>query len=154
MSRRENPAAWLARASRRGTVRVAAALTDLASRSPATPAPEHHTLAGAYACDALSAAEAATFERHLTTCQVCREEIEEFAETAAVLGACAALPPPPRLRTAVGIRIEGTAQLPRVRLLRRWRRLHWSATGHSEATQTPARRGEKPDRGCDAGLAQ
>ncbi|MEU5553565.1 anti-sigma factor [Micromonospora sp. NPDC047793] len=44
-----------------------------------------HTLAGAYALDAVDEVERAGFERHLTACDTCRLEVAELRETAARL---------------------------------------------------------------------
>ena len=53
-------------------------------------------LAGAYALDALDAAERGRFERHLASCRTCPGEVRGYAATAAVLGLAAAATPPPR----------------------------------------------------------
>jgi anti-sigma-K factor RskA len=58
-------------------------------------------LSGAYALDALDAAERARFERHLATCRTCPDEVRGFAETATVLGLAAAVTPPPALKGRV-----------------------------------------------------
>ncbi len=60
-----------------------------------------HVLAGAYALDALDAAERARFERHLTTCRTCPDEVRGFAATATELGLAAAVTPPPALKGRV-----------------------------------------------------
>jgi anti-sigma-K factor RskA len=60
-----------------------------------------HALAGAYALDALDAAERARFERHLASCRSCPGEVRGFAATAAVLGQAAAVTPPPALKGRV-----------------------------------------------------
>ncbi|MEU8298733.1 anti-sigma factor [Micromonospora sp. NPDC048909] len=44
-----------------------------------------HTLAGAYALDAVDDLERAAFERHLAGCGTCRQEVAELRETAARL---------------------------------------------------------------------
>ena len=41
-----------------------------------------HALSGAYALDALSPEEAASFELHLQGCDTCRAEVREFREVA------------------------------------------------------------------------
>lgn len=71
-----------------------------------------HTLSGAYALDALSPEDAATFERHLEGCDTCRAEVREFREVAARLGARAAEPPPPALRERVLTLADRTRQDP------------------------------------------
>jgi hypothetical protein len=68
-------------------------------RIPLRRAP--HALAGAYALDALDAAERARFERHLATCRTCPDEVRGFAATATVLGVAAAVTPPPALKGRV-----------------------------------------------------
>ena len=60
-----------------------------------------HVLSGAYALDALDAAERARFERHLATCRTCPDEVRGFAATATVLGLAAAVTPPPALKGRV-----------------------------------------------------
>jgi anti-sigma-K factor RskA len=60
-----------------------------------TSRPELHTLAGAYALDALTGTDRARFERHLARCEHCALEISEFREAAARLAAAAAAEPPP-----------------------------------------------------------
>ena len=57
-----------------------------------------HTLVGAYVMDAVPADDRASFERHLLTCEQCREEVRGLRETAARLAAAAAVPPRPELR--------------------------------------------------------
>jgi anti-sigma-K factor RskA len=60
-----------------------------------------HTLAGAYAMDALSDAERVRFERHLAGCDACRPEVRGLREATAALGAAAAVRPPDALRDRV-----------------------------------------------------
>jgi anti-sigma factor RsiW len=55
---------------------------------------DEHTLAGAYAMDAISAADRDRFERHLAGCQECTEEIASLREATARLGAATAVTPP------------------------------------------------------------
>jgi anti-sigma-K factor RskA len=77
-----------------------------------------HTLAGAYALDALSEIERVGFARHVATCAACATEVAELTETAARLGAVTAMTPPPGLRSAVLADISRTRQVstnPRVR---------------------------------------
>jgi anti-sigma-K factor RskA len=73
---------------------------------------EPHTLAGAYALDALSAADMARFERHLARCQACAAEISGLRETAARLAAAAAAEPPAGLVERVLATAARTRQLP------------------------------------------
>lgn len=71
-----------------------------------------HTLAGAYALDALTDEEREEFERHLDTCAPCREEVSEFAATAALLGAAGEETPPPSLRERTLVEVDRVRQLP------------------------------------------
>ncbi len=57
-----------------------------------------HALSGAYATDALDAAEAAAFEEHLAGCADCRTEVAELRETLTHLAAAAETAPPAGLR--------------------------------------------------------
>jgi anti-sigma-K factor RskA len=75
-----------------------------------TEAFEIHTLAGAYALDALTELERAGFARHVAVCPACATEVAELTETAARLGAVTALTPPPGLRTRVLAEIAKTRQ--------------------------------------------
>ncbi|MGW5849685.1 anti-sigma factor [Streptomyces sp. NPDC055254] len=68
-----------------------------------------HEATAAYVLDALPAAERAAFEAHLETCPGCAREVRDFVATAAVLGAAAAVDPPPELRDAVLRRIRTAA---------------------------------------------
>jgi hypothetical protein len=71
-----------------------------------------HTLAGAYALDALTRADRAAFERHLGACEDCRQEAASLRAAAARLGQAAAAPPPAWLRQQVLARAAQTRQLP------------------------------------------
>jgi anti-sigma-K factor RskA len=71
-----------------------------------------HTLAGAYALDALSADEAAYFEQHLAVCDGCAQEVAELQGTVASLGSSAAEPPPADLRDRVLAAARSQPQLP------------------------------------------
>ena len=54
--------------------------------------PESHTLAGAYALDAIDGPDRARFERHLARCPACAAELRELREaTARLAGAAAGL---------------------------------------------------------------
>jgi hypothetical protein len=57
-----------------------------------------HALVGAYVMDAVTEAERASFERHLLTCEQCREDVRGLREAAARLAEAAAVPPRPELR--------------------------------------------------------
>lgn len=59
---------------------------------------EPHTLAGAYAMDALDAKDRARFGRHLARCEACAREVSELRETTARLAVASAVPPPPGMR--------------------------------------------------------
>jgi anti-sigma factor RsiW len=63
--------------------------------------PHIHTLAGAFAMDALPAAERARFERHLARCPECAREVAGLRETTARLAAASALAPPAALKQRV-----------------------------------------------------
>lgn len=69
-----------------------------------------HTLAGAYAMDALEAADAKRFERHLAGCDACAQEVTELRETASRLGAATAVPAPPGMKAAVLAAAARTSQ--------------------------------------------
>lgn len=71
-----------------------------------------HTLAGAYALDALEEGERERFERHLTHCRSCSEEVRGLAATATNLALAAAEPPPADLRSRVLAAATVTRQLP------------------------------------------
>jgi anti-sigma-K factor RskA len=73
---------------------------------------DRHTLAGAYALDALDEGERRLFEAHLETCSECRAEVAELTATAAYLGVASAIPPPAALRDQVLAEIAHTRQLP------------------------------------------
>jgi anti-sigma factor RsiW len=94
---------------------------------------EIHTLAGAYALDALTEIERAAFSRHIAECAACDLEVAELRETASRIGGVAWELPPPRLRDAVMAEVARTRQVGRragpeprsdVAVLR-WRR--WTA---------------------------
>ena len=61
-----------------------------------------HELTAAYALDALDPEEAEAYERHLSQCEECREQLAELNETAAALAFGTAAPAPPaRLRGSI-----------------------------------------------------
>ena len=72
---------------------------------------EIHTLAGAYALDALTEIERAGFARHVAECQACATEVAELTETASRLSAPAWETPPPRMRDAVLAEVAQTRQV-------------------------------------------
>jgi anti-sigma-K factor RskA len=73
-----------------------------------------HTLAGAYALDALSEPDRVRFERHLQECDACRLEARGLRDAASRLSAAAAVAPPPRLRDRVLAAAALTRQQPPV----------------------------------------
>ncbi len=94
-----------------------------------TETTEIHTLAGAYALDALTEIERAAFARHVAECAACATEVAELTETAARLGAVTAQTPPASLRAAVLAEIARTRQVSVTRpakpagdAAQRWRR--------------------------------
>jgi anti-sigma-K factor RskA len=71
-----------------------------------------HTLAGAYAMDAVPEPDRSRFERHLAGCDSCRQEVRGLREATAALAGATEVRPPARLRDAV-LRTAGqTRQLP------------------------------------------
>jgi len=78
----------------------------------ARPGSGVHTLAGAYAMDALSAPDRAAFERHLAGCEDCAQEITGLREATARLAAATAVTPPPGLRERVLAAAAITRQQP------------------------------------------
>jgi anti-sigma-K factor RskA len=62
---------------------------------------DEHTLAGAYAMDALSSPDRAAFERHLAACEDCAQEIASLREATARLATATAVTPPPGFRERV-----------------------------------------------------
>jgi len=73
---------------------------------------DEHTLAGAYAMDAISAADRERFERHLAGCEECAQEVASLRETTAVLGAAAAEPLPAGLKERIMAAAAVTRQQP------------------------------------------
>nr|WP_308210297.1 anti-sigma factor [Amycolatopsis iheyensis] len=71
-----------------------------------------HTLAGAFALDAVSDIERAEFARHLEQCDSCAQEVAELRATAARLGAAMAEEPPPEFKDRVMAAMHATRQLP------------------------------------------
>jgi anti-sigma-K factor RskA len=62
---------------------------------------DEHTLAGAYAMDAISGPDRERFERHLAGCADCAQEIASLREATALLGTAAAEPMPAGLKDRV-----------------------------------------------------
>jgi anti-sigma-K factor RskA len=73
-----------------------------------------HTLAGAYALDALPPEEARAFGEHLDRCPACQQEVAELQATAAQLGVSVSEQPPARLRDRVLESARHTRQVPPV----------------------------------------
>jgi anti-sigma-K factor RskA len=71
-----------------------------------------HTLAAAYAMDAVPEPDRARFERHLAGCESCRQEVRGMREATAALAAASAVQPPAELREAVLRATEQTRQIP------------------------------------------
>ena len=74
--------------------------------------PEPHTLAGAYALDALDGSDRARFERHAARCQECTREVTGLREATARLATAAAAQPPAALKEALRAETARTRQLP------------------------------------------
>jgi anti-sigma-K factor RskA len=71
-----------------------------------------HTLAGAYAMDAVSAPDRDRFERHLAGCEECAREIASLREATAILGTAAAEPVPAGLKERIMAAAAVTWQQP------------------------------------------
>ena len=71
-----------------------------------------HALTGAYALDAVSGAEREAFERHLSECESCTQEVRELRETATRLALAAAEDPPTELKARVLDEIKVVRQEP------------------------------------------
>jgi anti-sigma-K factor RskA len=83
--------------------------------------PELHDLAAAYALDALDPEDRWTYERHLDTCERCRNEVEALRETASELAYAAEGPaPPPELRDRILQEARAGKPAEVVPLRRRW----------------------------------
>ena len=74
--------------------------------------PDPHTLAGAYAMDAVAGADRVRFERHLARCQACALELRGLREAAASLAAAVAADPPADLVQRAVAAARHTRQLP------------------------------------------
>ncbi len=73
-----------------------------------------HTLAGAYAMDAVTGPDRAAFEQHLAGCEPCRQEIRSLREATARLAGAVAVQPPPAMRDVALAAAARTRQLPPV----------------------------------------
>jgi anti-sigma-K factor RskA len=88
-----------------------------------------HTLAGAYALDALSETDRESFERHLVVCEACRAEAASLRGAAGWLAEATAAVPPARLRGQVLAEAARTRQQPPpVRVAERVRK-SWHGAG-------------------------
>ncbi len=77
---------------------------------------------GAYLLDALDGRERRAFERHLRSCDECREELERLRPAADVLpGSVEQLEPPPALKARLMAEVEPRRARPRPRLRLRLR---------------------------------
>ncbi|HZT86208.1 MAG TPA: anti-sigma factor [Gaiellaceae bacterium] len=93
-----------------------------------------HDLTAAYALDALDPAEASAYERHLSRCEPCREQLAELNGAAAALAFGAVAPAPPeRLRAS----ILDTAAAERANVVPLQRR-RWVARGLAVAAAAAA----------------
>ena len=98
---------------------------------------ETHTLAGAYALDAVTGADRARFERHLARCQACAQELRELREaTARLAGAVAADPPPALVERAVAAAARTTQWPPDTGRPTAWPR-SWRARPAGRAGRAP-----------------
>lgn len=94
-----------------------------------------HALSGAYAVNAVDGSERDLFERHLSRCHPCDDEVRGLAETATALAFAAAQAPPAALRSRVLAAAAVTRQEPPL------------TEPASRAWQEPARRtGQQPAR--------
>lgn len=83
--------------------------------------PELHDLAAAYALNALDPEDRWTYERHLDTCERCREEVARLRDGAAELAYSAAGPEPrPELRERILRAAREERPAPVAPLRRRW----------------------------------
>jgi anti-sigma-K factor RskA len=105
--------------------------------------PEPHTLAGAYALDALTGADRARFERHLARCPQCAQETRGLREATARLAAAATEQPPAGLTERALAAAARTRQLPP---LTRDSRLSWRRAAARRHGRTTAARGRTPGR--------
>jgi anti-sigma-K factor RskA len=95
--------------------------------------PEPHTLAGAYAMDALDGQDRARFERHLEQCVECTREVAGLHEATARLAGAAAARPPDALKELLLAETARTRQLPPV-------------TSGANRRRAPSGRGARPAR--------
>ncbi|MEQ8841639.1 MAG: anti-sigma factor [Acidimicrobiales bacterium] len=70
-----------------------------------------HHLAGAYALDALEPDERAAFEAHYPGCDICRDDVVDYRETASLLASATAAAVPAGVRGRVMAEISATRQI-------------------------------------------
>ena len=70
-----------------------------------------HHLAAAYALNALDEIERREFEAHYPSCAICSEEVADYRETASLLAASEATPPPADLKARLMAEIGDTRQI-------------------------------------------
>jgi anti-sigma factor RsiW len=73
-----------------------------------------HALVGAYVLDAVEDSDRAEFERHLLSCEQCRDDVRGLREATARLAAAAAITPRPELRQSTMQAAAVIRQLPPV----------------------------------------
>jgi anti-sigma-K factor RskA len=73
-----------------------------------------HTLVGAYVLDAIPDRDRTAFERHLLTCEQCRDDVRGLREAGALLAAAVAIRPRKELREPALRATSMTRQLPPV----------------------------------------
>lgn len=71
-----------------------------------------HTLAGAYALDAVTDIERAEFARHVAGCESCAQELAELRATVGRLSDATSRTAPPNLKASVMAAVAQTRQLP------------------------------------------
>jgi len=72
--------------------------TGSADKARHSRANGQHALVGAYALDAVPGPDRAKFEKHLQSCEQCRDDVHGLREATARLASAAAIPPRPELR--------------------------------------------------------
>src|SRR5262249_49936961 len=93
-----------------------------------------HELTAGYALDALSPEETEAYERHLSQCEECREQLAELSETAAAFDFGTAAPAPPQRRRASILAAAAAERANVVPILRR----RWVARGLAVAAAAVA----------------
>ncbi|MEW2163112.1 anti-sigma factor [Streptomyces sp. NPDC007084] len=98
-----------------------------------------HSLAAPYALDALEPDERRRFERHLTRCERCADEVRALTEDAVRLAWSTAAPPPAALRERVLHAVRTTPQEPAPRDRTAHARTAHVRTAHARTAGPPAR---------------